>query len=121
MTLKVYNLIAQRDAQIGQRLAKDSSQMARASKRDSSAMKALSLLTMLFLPATFCASLFAMPWFDFSGPSGQLLVQSKFWLYWAATVPLTAIVLLIYTTYLFWMNRQRAREDEQGAEKNGQI
>lgn len=90
--------------------------MARASKRDSSAMKALALLTMLFLPGTFCASFFAMPWFDFD-MSGDLFAHGKFWLYWAITIPLTVIVLLIYATYLLRMNRQHTREDEEEASK----
>jgi len=36
-------------------LAADSREIAAASKRDSSAMKAVALLTMVFLPATFTA------------------------------------------------------------------
>jgi Mg2+ and Co2+ transporter CorA len=36
-------------------LAADSKQIAAASKRDSSAMKTIAVLTMLFLPATFVA------------------------------------------------------------------
>ena len=62
MSVKVYNFLAQKDARISQALAEgsksmaeDSSQIARASKRDSSAMKGLSVLTMFFLPGTFLA------------------------------------------------------------------
>lgn len=53
--LQISNFLALKDARVGQKLAADSSQMARASKRDSSAMKGLAVLTMVFLPGTFLA------------------------------------------------------------------
>lgn len=107
----MYNLIAQRDAKVGQQLAGDSSQIARESKRDSSAMKALALLTMVFLPGTFCASLFAMPFFDFSEPSGALILKDHFWLYWAVSVPLTVAILAIYGVFLVLVDWKRDMED----------
>ena len=62
MYAKINNSLAQKDARISQTLADDSkimaadsSQIARASKRDSFAMKGLSVLTMVFLPGTFLA------------------------------------------------------------------
>lgn len=50
---QVYNYIAQTDNHLNQELAADSREIAAASKRDSSAMKALAVLTMFFLPGTF--------------------------------------------------------------------
>jgi len=43
----------QRDSLVNLEVAKDSRRVAQASKRDSSAMKTLAVLTMVFLPATF--------------------------------------------------------------------
>jgi hypothetical protein len=45
----------QRDSSISLEVAKQSTKIAVASKRDSSAMKAIAVLTMVFLPATAVA------------------------------------------------------------------
>ena len=58
--LQVYNFLAQKDARVGQKLAADSSQIARASKRDSSAMRGLAVLTMVFLPGTFISVTYSL-------------------------------------------------------------
>jgi hypothetical protein len=46
---------AQRDARLHNFMARQSSQVAQASKRDNSAMKGIVVLTMVFLPGTFLA------------------------------------------------------------------
>jgi len=51
----VFNLIAQEDTKVNISLAKDSREIAAASKQDSSAMKIIAMLTTLFLPGTFMA------------------------------------------------------------------
>ena len=51
----VFNLIAQEDTKINISLAKDSREIAAASKQDSLAMKIIAMLTTLFLPGTFMA------------------------------------------------------------------
>jgi len=51
----LFNLIAQADTKINISLAKDSREIAAASKQDSSAMKIIAMLTTLFLPGTFVA------------------------------------------------------------------
>jgi hypothetical protein len=55
MPNKLLSLIAQVDTQISIQLAKDSKELAHASKQDSSAMKIIAVLTTLFLPGTFLA------------------------------------------------------------------
>lgn len=52
---KLFNLIAQSDSLLNVSLAKDSREIAMASKEDSSAMKIIALLTTFFLPGTFMA------------------------------------------------------------------
>ncbi|CAI7616919.1 unnamed protein product [Penicillium pancosmium] len=49
----VYNLVAQRDARATHGLARDSSKIAEATLRDSSSMKTIAAMTLIFLPATF--------------------------------------------------------------------
>ena len=41
-------------------------------------------------------------------PGGTL----HLWLYWAITVPLTIVVLIIYFTYVWWAERKRRNEDD---------
>jgi hypothetical protein len=51
----LFNLIAQEDTKVNIGLAKDSREIAAASRQDSSAMKIIAMLTTLFLPGTFIA------------------------------------------------------------------
>lgn len=48
-------MIAQRDSKVNISVAEDSKKIAAAAKRDSSAMKTVSILTLVFLPGTFVA------------------------------------------------------------------
>lgn len=92
-------------------------------------MKAIALLTMVFLPGTFVAvsgrrsvvkacskanicglkSFFAMPLLDWQAPRGTSVVSHRFWIYWAVTVPLTAAVLLLWATWYVFSGRQRTQ------------
>jgi len=66
-------------------------------------MKTLAAVTVIFLPATYIATLFAMNMFqwqpDDGTASGGATVSNKFWIYWAITIPLT---ILTVGAWLFW-------------------
>ncbi|KIW08331.1 uncharacterized protein PV09_01248 [Verruconis gallopava] len=81
------NLIAREEARAG-------FQIAQAAKSDSGAMKTVAVMTMLFLPATFFAALFSLPMLQWSQTP---VVQDKFWIYWAFTIPCTVIIMLFWT------------------------
>ena len=89
--------------------------LARASANDSNTMKAITILTMVFLPATFVCSLFSMGFFDFgqNDPTGvgesRIHVVGQFWIYFAVAVPLTVVVLGICAAWLLWSGRQGER------------
>ena len=51
----MYNFIAQRDNQLSQSIGAHSREIAAATKMDSTAMKGIAVVTMLFLPGTFFA------------------------------------------------------------------
>ena len=53
-------MIAQRDNKINISVAEDSKKIAAAAMRDSSAMKTVSMLTLIFLPPTYVAVCFNM-------------------------------------------------------------
>ncbi|KAK1753794.1 hypothetical protein QBC47DRAFT_387148 [Echria macrotheca] len=86
-------------------------QIATAAKQDSSDMKAIAILTMAFLPATFVATFFAMPLFDFDAAEEKTVVKSRFWYYFAVTGPLTVCVLVMY-----WLYGLRAQKKFKGSE-----
>lgn len=71
MTNIIYTVNAQRDSRTNVRIA-------RAARLDNS-VTVISLLTMLFLPATFTSSLFSMDMFDFQAPQGKRVVSPRFW------------------------------------------
>ncbi|OTA08541.1 hypothetical protein A9Z42_0002420 [Trichoderma parareesei] len=101
----LFNLIAQSDNLINVGLAKDSKEMAVASKQDSSAMKIIALLTTFFLPGTFIATFFAMPLFDWSAPTLSRVTNQHFWVYWAVTGPLTLTTMAGVMVWALWHNR----------------
>ena len=56
-------------------------------------MKTIAVMTMLFLPATFFAALFAVPSLKWDQPS---VIQDNFWIYWAFVIPATALILIVW-------------------------
>jgi hypothetical protein len=118
---QIWNLIAQKDNQLNQEIAADSKEIALASKRDSSAMKAIAALTMFFLPGTFIASLFAMPLLDWQAEAGQPVISHRFWIYWAVTIPLTLLVVILWIGWLLWSLRQQSKENARVREHTGRI
>jgi hypothetical protein len=63
---QVFSLIAQMDGTVNIELAKDSKEIAAASRRDSSAMKIVAVLTTAFLPGTFMAVSYNQPFLSCS-------------------------------------------------------
>ncbi|KAH8887126.1 hypothetical protein GQ53DRAFT_606609, partial [Thozetella sp. PMI_491] len=67
--------------------------IASATKRDSSQMKNISLLGMIFLPGTFLATLFSMGFFDWSSSEDNRVVSPWIALYVIPTSLLTALAI----------------------------
>ncbi|KAK4231107.1 hypothetical protein QBC38DRAFT_466843 [Podospora fimiseda] len=80
--------------------------IARETKRDSSAMKSLSLLTMVFLPTTAIATI--MDPFTQVSWNDEITVTSQFWVFWAAAAPVTLIVLIIGVSWIHKAECQQA-------------
>ncbi|KFY40244.1 hypothetical protein V494_03599 [Pseudogymnoascus sp. VKM F-4513 (FW-928)] len=95
----LYNFVAQADSSLNFR-------MAATTGLDSSAMKTLAFVTVVFLPPTFVATLFSMSMFNWQASSNnnssesaidngrQKVVVTDLWIYWVVSVPLTLMVLL---------------------------
>ncbi|KAK3493451.1 hypothetical protein B0T13DRAFT_518208 [Neurospora crassa] len=94
--------------------------------REASSMRVIAVMTMAFLPATFFATLFALPAFrwdavdGYDSPSrgggegggggggrgeGDGVVQKSFWIWVAFSVPMTAVVFLVcsVTSSTWWL------------------
>ena len=80
------------------------------SKRDSTAMKAIAVLTMLFLPGTFVATFFSMTMFDWNPSNGTPRVSRFIWMYWLISIPLTLLVMLLW---LFWSRREHLKSQRR--------
>ena len=101
-----------RETEMSIGVAQDSRTIALASKHDSTSMKTLAAVTVVFLPGTFVASLFSMTMFDWQDENNHVLT-SKFWIYWAVTVPLT---LATVAAWYVWINRKASRESARERE-----
>ncbi|KAI4702892.1 hypothetical protein J4E81_001765 [Alternaria sp. BMP 2799] len=89
----LFNLLTRDDAKTGKDIALTA-------RKDSYSMKTIAIMTMIFLPPTFFATLFAMPLLRWDGPK---VIQPAFGIYWAASLPTTAAVLLIW----HWMSSEK--------------
>jgi hypothetical protein len=72
--------------------------LAEATRHDSFSMKTIAVMTMVFLPGTFFAALFAVPSLQWDQPT---VIQDNFWVYWAFTVPCTLCVILTWALFSY--------------------
>ncbi|KAF5609026.1 Mg2+ transporter like zinc transport [Fusarium pseudoanthophilum] len=98
----LYNLITQHDSYLQARLARES-------LRDSKAMKTLSILTILFLPGAFIATMFSTNMFDFKSKNQQVRI------YFAIVIPLTAFLMICW---VLWLKNTPERADEESVGQN---
>ncbi|SPO02354.1 uncharacterized protein DNG_05027 [Cephalotrichum gorgonifer] len=91
-----FHLAAQRDSKIQVKIADEAN-------KETTAMKALAVITMTFLPATFVSSVFSTPFFQVDQAPGDepasLTVSNHFWIYWALAIPLS---ILTFGSWLIW-------------------
>ncbi|KAI0432308.1 hypothetical protein F5Y09DRAFT_302202 [Xylaria sp. FL1042] len=108
----IFSKLAQEDNNLNAR-------MAVASTRDSSSMKALAVITAIFLPAEYIGTLFGTSMFNWQkGTAGDPgasadapddlpnpTIMPTFWIYWAFTIPLTLLILSAWRGW--WVNQDR--------------
>ncbi|KAI0136669.1 hypothetical protein BJ170DRAFT_24585 [Xylariales sp. AK1849] len=78
---------------------------------DSAAIRVITMVTLVFLPAAFTSGFFGMGFFTTDPDSGgQLIVAPYLWVYFLLAIPMTALTLL----YWRWKSRQlRAKYPQQ--------
>lgn len=98
--------------------------MAVTSSRDSASMKALAVITAIFLPGEFIGTLFGMSMFDWLAPSkeeeeqggggggggsdeheSEDVLSRQFWVYWIISIPLTLFILSVWRAW--WVTQDR--------------
>ncbi|KKY18572.1 hypothetical protein UCDDS831_g05852 [Diplodia seriata] len=68
--------------------------LTRDSVDDSTIARVVTLATLIYLPASFVASLFGMNFFDFDEQSNRMKMSKDAWIYLLVTIPLTAVTVL---------------------------
>ncbi|KAK8034541.1 hypothetical protein PG993_009536 [Apiospora rasikravindrae] len=109
----IYSKMAQEDNNLNAR-------MAVASTRDSSSMKALAVITAIFLPGEYMGTLFGTSFFNWEyntkGDAGlsedatrldmpHVVIMPLFWVYWCFTIPLTFFIVVLWRAW--WVNQDR--------------
>jgi Mg2+ and Co2+ transporter CorA len=100
--------ITQNDAEYTAAIAVDG-------KRDSIAMRTISILGIVYLPPTFVATLFSVDMFDW-GPSAdgngamELRASPSVWIYCAVAVPLTLATFLVW---MLWARRENRKSSQR--------
>ncbi|KAI0406262.1 hypothetical protein F4802DRAFT_107453 [Xylaria palmicola] len=71
-------------------------QLALATNRDARHMKSIALVTMVFLPGTFFATVFSMTFFNWQASGDEPTVSPSIWIYFVFSIALTAVTLLAW-------------------------
>jgi hypothetical protein len=88
-----FNVVAQYNAGT-------SVEIGRAAQIDSSAMKTIAFVTLIFLPPTFISSVFSMSFFQCGGSNGWAM-SDRFWIYWVFAIPTTIATVSVWQ---YWHN-----------------
>lgn len=88
-------------------------EIALATGRDSRHMRTISIVTMVFLPGTFFATIFSMQVFNwFPGGDDGTVVSHYIWIYVLITVVATLLTLGTWYYFVVWRHRARKEVEE---------
>ncbi|OAR02620.1 hypothetical protein LLEC1_07154 [Akanthomyces lecanii] len=99
-----FNLIAQTDSKV--------------TLAGGQTMKRLTIMSVVFLPATFVSAIFSTSFFNFSPEAKRWTVSPMFWVYWAVAIPVTIVIPVAWRLWDLWEHPALPREsprDEGGA------
>ncbi|QUC17607.1 uncharacterized protein UV8b_01848 [Ustilaginoidea virens] len=96
------------------RTAQDS----RVMQKDSNAIKSITLLAFVFLPASTVAAVFSTPFFsaDDGASPKRLVVSENVWMFWSVVVPLTVVVVVLWLAH----DRITVRRWEKALQRRGE-
>lgn len=124
----LFHLIAQQDNAIAFETASSTRSIAYSSQQDSSSMKMLALVAMFFLPPSFVAALFSTPVFDWDAAAQSedmnsigVSIRPQFKLFWAITLPVTALTFVVYGAGLLSQKRQQRASRQPTTKTQGAV
>jgi len=94
-------------------LALDSERIAESTANDGFAMMTIAIMTMFFLPATFFATIFAMPILRWDEDGGGGMMMPQMWLYLELALPVTAAILVLWGFLTCWRRRVATRREQE--------
>ncbi|KAK8867726.1 hypothetical protein PGQ11_006304 [Apiospora arundinis] len=124
----LWNHFAQEDNRINTKFNRVNTQLSTTNKAisqsmqdDSSQMKFIALLTMVFLPISTMASIFSTELFSWDAGPGEAVVSRYLWVFIVISLALTTVVVGAWglaTRYTF-LRRRKADDDIEDCEKAG--
>ncbi|KAI0438946.1 hypothetical protein F4803DRAFT_533214 [Xylaria telfairii] len=84
------------DASLNTLIAQNSLVVSEQALRDSSSMKAIAVVTLIFLPSTFIAAIFSMSMFNWLAGDQETVISNRLWIFVLFSVSLTLIVLFVW-------------------------
>ncbi|KAJ5668871.1 hypothetical protein N7462_009941 [Penicillium macrosclerotiorum] len=85
---------------------------------DSTTVRVITIVTLIYLPPTFMATLLGMnSFFEMDPNNHNLVVSPRFWIYFVVSVPLTAATLLYWWFFKSSKQRAKSRNKEDIMEK----
>ncbi|CAO2653796.1 Nn.00g032070.m01.CDS01 [Neocucurbitaria sp. VM-36] len=88
-------------------------EIALATSRDSKVMRSISLVTMVFLPGTFLATVFSMTFFNWFDGDGNGQISSSLWIYVVVTVLFTSVTLGLWYYFVIHRRTNRKMDEEK--------
>ncbi|KAI1340871.1 hypothetical protein F5Y15DRAFT_34877 [Xylariaceae sp. FL0016] len=104
----VWNLIAKHDSQTNTSIARANTAIALDTKRESSQMRSIAILTMIYLPLSSVAAIFSMGMFNWMPGEGESIVSKYIWIFVVLAAGLTTLTLLAWRHVT---NRHEKKED----------
>jgi len=96
---------------VNNQLARTNTELSQDMKRDSSQMRSIALLTMVFLPLSTVASIFSTTLFSWDSADGKAVVSGYIWVFVVIAVGLTSVTVGAW--YLATRRTRRKGADRQ--------
>ncbi|KIW22240.1 uncharacterized protein PV07_12146 [Cladophialophora immunda] len=111
----LWSVTGQKNSQINTKISDTSRAIAKAASQDSSAMRALAVITAIFLPATTIATIMTMPVMDWSKHFAYPDIRGSIWIFVVTTLVLTSATLYSWRCWYLrdlWKRDVNSRVDE---------
>ncbi|KAL9103252.1 MAG: hypothetical protein Q9163_001703 [Psora crenata] len=89
------------------KMNKTMSELTSKTNKDTTSMKWITILTLVYLPANFVCTLYGMNLFAFNEENRQLAIAKDFWIYVVTWLPFTFLTILGYS----WLKRSDEPEE----------